>query len=264
MCEDFQESAFYEGGPGNWVDSEAGEERGERSSWTKTYGFGGKVWKNGQPNADPRVGDQCIVTGGSGCNATYEYCSEQQGNLVDGKGRDCWQSNAYGPSVDIQRTGDAGDEVSTLQDPVGGDSQGQWLAHRVSADTASGIKGEAKLPNLTSIGITNAYAYPTNLRESGVLGNPWKHNEFSPRNRLHCKVSRQVPRVWFPSFLFKVLLRRMTSVRGVKLWSLALGPDRRPVSWSPARLSVIADSDGPPIRSPTISRRIGHLERGVA
>ena len=183
MCEDFQAAGLYEGGSGNWVQNQPGGERGAQSWWTQTYSFGNKVWRNGEPNANPRVGDQCVVTGGSGCNATYEWCSEQQGNLIDGKGRDCWQGNGYGPLLDIQRDGDAGDEVPSLSDPSGGNPQGQWLAHRVASDSSSGIKGQFSLPSLKSIGITSAYAYAPNIQTAGVVSAPWKHNEFSPRNR---------------------------------------------------------------------------------
>jgi hypothetical protein len=189
MCEDFEDAAYYELVPGHWVDNGPGEERGYDSLWHQKYGPANRgMWRDGDPGSNPRVGDTCNVTGGSYCNGLMEYCSEQQGNLVDGNGADCWEANGRGAAIDIMRRGDADAEISSLSDPRYPGGEGtpggrQWYAARQHpVDLEYGIRGGRSLPNPTSIGITQLYAFPENTPTSGILGAALKFNEFGPRD----------------------------------------------------------------------------------
>lgn len=188
MCEDFESSKLYEAGTNSWIDHVGAGwpcYRGGSSHWVGRYGSAGAGnWSNGQP-ASPRLGCACDA-GGSVCGAR-EYCSTAQGFLADGGGADCWNGNASGTAIDIQRVGDVADEVAglTLDENHGGR---QWLAYRIGPGSAAGIFGRKEFTtgNLTTFGIRARIAYSTNLSaasngtfDGDFLTQPWKHEEFT-------------------------------------------------------------------------------------
>lgn len=185
MCEDYESQHLYENTSQSWAASPPGDSpyRGGNSYFTNRYGSAGAGnWTNGQP-ASPRIGSTC----GYGTCGAREYCSEQQGNIADGNGADCWNGNTGGAAIDIQRVGDVDDEVTGLTLDLNHGGR-QWLAYRVGLGSYGGIFGRKEFTtgNLTTFGIRARVAYSSNLASATVNSwdgdfttMPWKHAEFT-------------------------------------------------------------------------------------
>ncbi len=185
MCEDWEHPAWYEFVADHWVeDGSAGDWRGGGSKWVSTYSTSGSgQWQVGEP-ASPRIGTTCTNNGqGNACPAPKEYCSEAQGDVVDGGGVNCWQANS-GSVVDVQRSGDYADEVTTLTlsggtgaaaDVGAGNSH---FAYRIGPDSEAGIVGGKSWTKVTHIGVTQAVAFSSNYISSGLTNAPVKGDEW--------------------------------------------------------------------------------------
>lgn len=163
LCEDFESADYYENTANSWAASPPGFDifRGGNSRWGLTYGPPGAAWwSSGQPPLPVRIGFQCGATPPQVCNYK-EYCSEQQGNLADGNGRDCWQGNDTA-GIDIQRVGDVDDEGYGLT--LDEKHQGrQWIFERVAVGEVAGFFGERSFGGQkTEIGFTGLIALSSN------------------------------------------------------------------------------------------------------
>lgn len=182
FCEDFENASLYEPGSANpWHKSPSGNSpyRGGDSFWTNTYGSTGAAWwSNGTP-ASPYLGSTC---GYSVCGLK-EYCSAAQGE---------GQNDCFGPgtntstAIDIQRAGDFNAQVGTLT-LIGGSgdsadvgSGNTHYAARTPPGNTVGIHGYANWSggNYTTIGMTKAHAYSSNMASISLCDDPWKHDEF--------------------------------------------------------------------------------------
>lgn len=185
FCEDYEDLDYYENTANDWVTAAGGAgDRALGSQWVDNYnnGVSGVVFQTGQP-ATPRLGVTCSPSG-SVCG-TKEYCSEAQGDVVDGLGVDCWQGNDSA-AVDIQRSGDFNDELGTLSlsggfgetsDIFAGRAHMAYRTAEGSGKTA-GIVGDASWTAATEIGVTLAMAYSSNIGSASLIDDPYKHDEF--------------------------------------------------------------------------------------
>lgn len=189
FCEDWEAAQLYDLSAGHWVDNDPGEERGQDSYWLANYGTPGEnFWASGEPNASPRIGDQCSPVSGSGCDTPKEYCSTEQGNLIDGQGADCWEANTDVPEpfIDIVRDDDFHGSFPTSGDVTAPGGQvgafgTQALRAVVPAAEAPDNNGPASWTVTdNSVGITGVMAYASNISSSNLQLAPWKHLEFSP------------------------------------------------------------------------------------
>lgn len=189
FCEDFESRDYYENTANDFVAAGgvggAGD-RGGASRWYANWraGTAGALFKSGDPS--PRVPSACTY---AFCSGTREYCSTEQGNLVDGRGADCWGPGVNSTArIDIQRADDINDEVSSTRLTGGkGVTQeigagNQHLALRNGPGHAGGFTGGKSLScgggRCTELGITLAAAYSPNSLASGIWNGPWKHEEW--------------------------------------------------------------------------------------
>jgi len=185
MCEDWEAPTLYEnvdvGGEapnwGPWWDNTGSPtRRGFNSYWTRTYGVGSgeTLWQAGEP-ANPIHGITC--SNASGCRVG-EYVSAAQGTVIDGSGeRDRWQANHFA-NVDIVRQNDIGDENPTWSSYPIFDGK-QSMMQRVPAGRTTGIPGVTQFNGLkTTVGITHAMMFPSNVYSSGLMNFPWKFDEW--------------------------------------------------------------------------------------
>ena len=114
LCEDFESPDYYENSSADWVTTGGGStNRGDKSRWASLYGNGISSSLFKSSDATPRIGPSC---GYPYCTGMREYCSTAQGNLVDGKGADCWGPGVNSSAMlDFQRSGDYKAELSGLQ-----------------------------------------------------------------------------------------------------------------------------------------------------
>ena len=178
FCEDFEALTLHDnvglgnGAPyyGPWYDHGSINLRGFGSYWTTLYGpaVQGCDWVTGQP-ATPTVGEQC--TSGTGLCVAGAWRPD-----------DLWQANSFA-CISIPRNGEFEVTPAPSGNSVGGsgvfDGQ-QSLGQRVAAGRTAGVLGVKDFTSATTLGITMAVAYPTTIASTGVLANPWKHNQFSP------------------------------------------------------------------------------------
>ena len=185
-CEDWDHNDWYLDGPTAWYQGNADVpnwNRGDNSRWRTLYGTGaGCLIANGQP-VSPRKGQRCNVPGFQSCTGGLEYTSLNQGNAIDGQGRDAW-----GPGVNsiacvdiIGPSSDVSDEVASLTlagGNSGGAFEGYSMAYRVGAGQAGSILGEKGFAQTTQVGITMALAYSSNMASISLIDDPWKHDEW--------------------------------------------------------------------------------------
>lgn len=187
-CEDFEDPGYYLNTSNDWAEATSGDptNRGSDSSWTIRYGsFQGSQWKSTDPT--PRVPPTCGYSICSG--AKGDYCSADQGNLVDGAGSDCWGPGINsGACIDIQRGNDVFAENGSLT-LTGGTgtnaSIGAGNAHfaeRIAPSNTCGFTGTFTFPrNVTEVGITQMIALSSNMFTMSVspYDGPFKHHEWS-------------------------------------------------------------------------------------
>lgn len=183
MCEDFEAKDYYENTSADWAATASGSgNRGDQSRWGSLYGNGGSgsLFRSSDPS--PRIAPSC---GYPDCTGMREYCSTAQGNVVDGRGADCWGPGANNNAhLDVQRAGDFRAEVSSLSlsggrgetSDVGGGRQ--HLALRIAPGMTAGIMGSTRFTQVTEVGITMALAYSSNTGSTNILKAPWKHDEW--------------------------------------------------------------------------------------
>lgn len=183
FCEDFESADFYENTAADFAaGSGSPYDRGGASAWYAKYGspsYGGNITSS---STAPRLGTAC---GYPLCNGVKEYCSNAQGNLVDGKGRDCWGPGINATAgLDIQRSGDFADEIPSLTLTGGAGATSDvgsgrsHMAYRVPVRGNDVGNGQTRFTGKTEIGITMLHGYSSNLLTSGVLQQPWKHEEW--------------------------------------------------------------------------------------
>ncbi len=182
LCEDFEARPLVEdvstpeGGP--WYD-DTGQVggRGHGSWWTRKYGTAnaGCAWRQGEP-ASPTLGRTC----------TYGTCYTEEWSAGNP-----WQANALS-CIDIMRSGEFDDERSANLAPVlPGGGAGVFdgtavIAHRVGPERSAGdgdsggFHGSTAFPRrMTTLGLTEALAYPSDVVTSRIFDQPWKDNEFT-------------------------------------------------------------------------------------
>lgn len=179
-CLDFEADALYL----DWY-STGGQtgNRGAGGYWTQNYGsFQGGQFKSTDPT--PRVGSACTFSACSGNKS--EYCSAEQGNLVDGQGADCFGPGMNtGACVDIQRGGDVFYEIPslTLTGGFGTDASiGSGNAHfaeRVPAGSTCGNTGRKTFTASTEVGVTQLLGFSSNLDATGIFATYWKGSEWA-------------------------------------------------------------------------------------
>ncbi len=199
LCYDFEEDVLYAADDtvvGNWTYfTDPYFSRGSANHWRTYYGSYGPpsgphaypgYWQDGEPGLTPRQGGQCDRTSGGDCVGLKEWCSEQQGNLVDGLGADCWEANDKQPMVDIMRDGDHNAEVTDLSAPThpggtGAPGTGKtWMAHRIEPDSQGGFVGFEDLGSGNfDVGVTMLMAFPDNLIDSNTLQGAWKFDQIN-------------------------------------------------------------------------------------
>lgn len=213
FCEDFENIDYYEGGVGDWSDTDPGpgglNDRGKGSAWQQRFGAGVEGGLYNYADGVPNIGSRCDygatapVPPGSdyaGCSGQREWCSAAQGALTSHGTSDCWGPfpDPDGVFIDIQRSGDYDAEVTDLtltggtgetSDVGGGKAH---LAQRLDAGAPGGKHGTPYLKlgtnggtaidfsNLTEVGLTMKLAYSPNIftEADTVLDGPWKHDEW--------------------------------------------------------------------------------------
>jgi len=185
FCQDWEAPTLYTdtgvggGAPyyGPWYDERGGSFtcfRGYNSYWNRNYGPGvdDVMWLEGTPAA-PTKGCTCNTGGAGSCNVGAWSPS------------DMWQANSFA-AIAILRNGDFNDEISSLGSGPSNTSDGgngvfdgvQSFAHRMIRGRTQGITGEAAFAASTTFGITMAIAYAANVDTSGIVGAPWKPDEW--------------------------------------------------------------------------------------
>lgn len=185
FCEDFENDDYYLNTANSMVaGSGSPYNRGIDSTWYAIYGQ--PSFKGNLTNADPTpdIGTAC---GQSVCAGTRTYCSAAQGALTPAGTADCW-----GPGINdtsqlwIMRSGDFNDEIGslTLTGGIGatadiGDGNTS-MAQRVPLGPNEGDGGTGQAPfggNQTEVGVTQLFAFASNVSSSGVFSQPWKLDE---------------------------------------------------------------------------------------
>lgn len=190
---DFEQAPLYDGsGLGNGppefgpaydpTGSSATYGRGFNSAWVQLYGNGasGCIRQNGEP-ANPRVGGSCDTSNleGQPCRETLEWCSQAQGDLVDGLGADCWQANDSA-CIDIYRAGEWDEELPSLGelDPPDGRAA-LALRNSPAAGENAGFSMTTPFERSTQVGITMITGISSNAFDSGSVAEaPWKFEEW--------------------------------------------------------------------------------------
>lgn len=190
LCEDFEaptlqhsqnDAAFVGKGAPYWGPpydhSNTGSHvcfRGGNGYWHRNYNTGtGGPWRAGQPPPPVTVGCSCSVGPGQTCGSQFWHPT----NLYQGNG----QAN-----IAILTDQDFAAEVPTIAAPANraGGGRGAFdgaasLGHRILPRQTGGNGSNKGFGSpQRNIGITMAVAYPNNLVASGVVSNPWKHNEW--------------------------------------------------------------------------------------
>jgi hypothetical protein len=183
LCEDFEARELTQdvsrgvtsGNFGPWYDDTgyAGN-RGNNAYWSRTYGPTGSdcSWRQGQPS-NPQKGTPCA----------FGTCFGGEWSAGDP-----WGANAHA-CMDVMRNGEFDDEVTTNHEPtLPGGGQGvfdgaQIMGHRVQRGgvpgSVAGFHGSKSFGRaVTTIGITEALAYPSDVLSSRIFDAPWKDNQF--------------------------------------------------------------------------------------
>lgn len=176
MCEDFENRSLVEnvalgtGAPdfGSWHDDTgfAGN-RGFNSYWSRTYGSVNQSCSMTNSDPTPSLGRAC----------NYPTCMAGEWSAGDR-----WGGNT-GACIDIMRSGEFDDEVSTNREPtLPGGGSGVFdgnaiIANRVGRGSVAGIHGSKTFRAVSTIGYTSAVAYPHDILSSQVWNSPWKDNE---------------------------------------------------------------------------------------
>jgi len=193
ICEDFEAAVLHDNvGVGNgypnfgpWYDNSGFTGwRGKNSYWTHVYGPPTPAcsWPHLQPT-NPTLGVTCDVPNNNGPCDTAEWSAG-----------DPWNGNNWA-CVDIVRNGEFDDERASLQPltfPASMGGSGVFdgsssIAHRTpqGGGRTAGKHGHADFGrSISTIGVTQAIAYPADFLASGVIGSgpnyigPFKFNEF--------------------------------------------------------------------------------------
>ena len=182
LCEDFEADALYLGGAGNWAATDGNAlNRSAGSYWSTTYGvYQGGSWcspspSSPRPSGSASCGQACSGGNGGGCGSKYgDYCSADQGNLIDGLGADCFNVNASA-CVDIQRGGDPFYEIPSVTLVNGKGSSAAigagnaHLAERLPAGNGNtcGFYGGKSLGSArTTVSVTFAFAWSSNILDA--------------------------------------------------------------------------------------------------
>lgn len=209
LCEDFESDDYYLNTANSWVAGSGTTGswpqgmRGDYARWFTRYGLttSGSSAKSSDPT--PRLGPLCgYPPNGQSCFSVMEYCSQAQGDLVDGLGADCWGPGANNVAKhDVQRAFDFQAEIPSLTlsggHGAGGVFDGQaHFAARNKAGATGGVLGKAIFgktntptwindfslgDDYTEFGVTQALAYSSNINwTSGATlpTAPWKHDEW--------------------------------------------------------------------------------------
>ena len=181
MCEDFEFIGLttdlgHDVAPnyGPWYDhvnSTPSNMRGGSSWWFKNYNAAVSPcsWHLGQP-ANPTKGITCA----------YDSCPPPEWSPTDE-----WDGNDQA-CIDIIRDGEFQSSVPSTADPIGTSTGGngvfdgqQSFGLLVPIGKTAGVLGSKQWGrHVTTLGLTLALAYPWDVRSSGVLNSPWKHDEF--------------------------------------------------------------------------------------
>ncbi len=177
-CEDFEAATLHDdvdfgvttGTFGPWYDDTGiTGARGNNSYWFQTYTevISACVWKSPDP-VTPTVGTAC---GFSSCM------------LGEFRADDLWQANTFA-CVDIVQNGEFDDdqagnaELTGNSDGMAGAWDGkQSYGARVPTGRTVGLNGGPTFTGVTTLGLTMAFGYASNVADSGVLAHPWKHDE---------------------------------------------------------------------------------------
>lgn len=199
FCADFDHDAFYATSPSdvndsygnnNWVSTSGAVfgsgDRGGGSRWAKLYGgtWAGMTWQDGEPTTT--CGSVITSVGDSGIGS----------GPLEWDASDRWCANAYSPRIDIigVSTDFSAENSSTVPTIPGSGGESifgdQLLGMRVEqfeeqgflTDSGSSGAGTAFGGAKSQLGVTVALNYESNIVASGILDNPWKHDEFDGPN----------------------------------------------------------------------------------
>lgn len=191
-CADWDHDAYYETSPthvddafgnNNWISTSgaifgAGD-RGGGNRWANEFKgtWSGMTWEDGRPTTT--CGGVITSVGGSGIGSgPMEWDKD-----------DRWCANQYEPRIDIIKTAadytaENGSDVPVIPGSGGAVVFGNYLlGMRVGETEEQGNMSEqGGFGDHAQLGITTAVNYESNISSTGILGNPWKHDEFGGVN----------------------------------------------------------------------------------
>lgn len=184
-CEDFENDDYYLFTSNSPIaGSESPYDRGSLSRWKLEYGNPSNKGNVRGDDPAPYLGTAC---GKTLCSGHRTYCGPVQGALTPAGVADCW-----GPGINtnaqlwIQRSGEFDDENSALtltggsgaSADVGAGNTHMFQRVPLGPNDGDNGTGEMGFTQSTEVGITMLHAYASNVGSSGILGAPWKHEEW--------------------------------------------------------------------------------------